>query len=85
MQVIEGKPKIDYPTKWEYRVIGENREVLKEIIARMIQKDFEWRDGQSSSGGRFVCVVVSVEVENQEERDQIFVALKDQDEVRMVL
>lgn len=85
MQTLEGKPMIEYPTLWEYRVIGRDKVALKARIAEILKKDFTLKDGQSSSGGKFISVVVSVNVKNQEERDGIFRALQESDEVMMVL
>lgn len=85
MQTLEGKPTIQYPILWEYRVIGRNKAELKARIAQVIQKDFTLKDGQSSSGGKFVSVVVSMQVQDQEERDSIFKALQESVEVMMVL
>lgn len=85
MQVLEGKPKIDYPAKWEYRVIGTNREKIKEAVVSVIEQDFDLKDGNSSREGRFVSIVVSVEVESEQERDRIFVALREHSAVKMVL
>lgn len=85
MQTLEGRPMIEYPTFWEYRVIGKDKLKLKTRIQEVIKKDFTLKDGQSSSGGKFVSVIVSVEVENQKERDDIFKTLQESVEVMMVL
>lgn len=85
MQILEGKPKIDYPTTWEYRVIGEDRKKMTKAIAGVIKKDFDLKNGNSSKGGRFTSVVVSVEVSSEQERDQIFVSLREHNAIKMVL
>lgn len=85
MQALEGRAIIEYPTLWEYRVIGRDKISLEARISQVIKKDFMLKDGQSSSGGKFVSMIVSVKVENQEERDSIFKALQESVEVMMVL
>lgn len=85
MQTIEGKPKIDYPIMWEYRVIGTDKEKLKAIIHQIIKQDYQLQDGQSSSGGKFISVVVQTQVQDEAQRDQIFRELKENAEVKMVL
>lgn len=85
MQTLEGKPIIEYPTLWEYRVIGRNKAELEARIAQVIKQDFTFKEGQSSSGGKFVSVIVSVQVKDQKERDSIFRALQESNEVMMVL
>lgn len=85
MQVLEGKPQIIYPTQWEYRVIGRDKEAIKAVIAKIIKKEYELKDGHHSSHGKFISVVVSVEVESEQERDSVFVALRNDEAVNMVL
>lgn len=89
MQTLEGKPKIIYPTPWEYRVIGRDRGRLKErimeVMKQVIREDFSIQEGKSSSGGKFVSVVVRLIVSSQDERDRIFGFLQDSVEVDMVL
>lgn len=85
MQVLEGKPQIMYPTQWEYRVIGKNKEAIEDVIAKVIKKEYELKEGHHSSHGKFVSVVVSVEVESEQERDHIFVTLRNDEAVNMVL
>lgn len=85
MQTLEGKPKIDYPTMWEYRVIGRDREKIKEVIGENFVKNYELIEGQSSSGGKFISLIVRVLVESQEQRDHFFMLLKQSPEINMVL
>lgn len=85
MQTIEGKPEIIYPTQWEYRIIGRNKQKIKELIPQIVQQDYEITDGKTSSGGKFVSVVVRTQVQSEEQRDAIFVRFKQNPEVDMVL
>lgn len=85
MQTLEGKPKIDYPTMWEYRVIGRDEKKLNEVIAEIFGQNCELLEGKSSSGGKFVSLIVRAMVENQEQRDRFFALLKQNPEVNMVL
>lgn len=85
MQTLEGKPKIDYPTMWEYRVIGRDREKIKKVIGEIFVKNYELIEGQSSSGGKFISLIVRVLVESQEQRDHFFMLLKQSPEINMVL
>lgn len=85
MQILEGKAQIEYPTSWEYRIIGRDRAKLEARINQVIKKDFTLKEGKSSSGGKFISVVVNVNVTSQEERDCIFQALQESAEIDMVL
>lgn len=85
MQEINGKPQIDYPTIWEYRIIGKNRQELEEIVKRTFTQDYNLKEGQTSSGGKFVSVVVSTQVASEQERNELFAKLKNHPQVSMVL
>ena len=85
MQQIDGKPQIDYPTIWEYRIIGNDKKELEEIVKEIFPKGYSLKDGQVSSGGKFVSIVVSAEVINEEQRNSFFAKLKKHPQVSMVL
>ncbi|TLD97386.1 DUF493 domain-containing protein [Helicobacter jaachi] len=79
------KPVIKYPCKWEYRVIGENEEKLKELIFEVMPREYEVQSGKRSSSGHFVSVYAIIEVQNEEERNSIFAKLQASKDVKMVI
>lgn len=85
MQEINGKPQIDYPTQWEYRIIGKDKKKLEEIVKEIFPQGYELKYGQASSGGKFVSIVVSAEVASEQERNELFAKLKNHPQVSMVL
>lgn len=85
MQEINGKPQIDYPTQWEYRIIGKDKKELEEIVKEIFPQGYELKDGQASSGGKFVSIVVTAEVASEEQRNELFAKLKNHPQVSMVL
>lgn len=85
MQTLSGRPIIEYPTLWEYRVIGRSKAELEARIVEVIKQDFVLKQGHSSSSGKFVSVILSVNVESEEQRDRIFRELQQSAEVMMVL
>lgn len=85
MQEINGKPQIDYPTKWEYRIIGKDKKELEEIVKGIFPQGYELKEGQASSGGKFVSIVVTSEVASEEQRNELFAKLKNHPQVSMVL
>ncbi|ANV98411.1 hypothetical protein BBW65_06205 [Helicobacter enhydrae] len=85
MQTLEGKPQIDYPTQWEYRLIGSQREALLALIEEVIEHPSVIKDGQQSSGGKFVSVIVQTLVQDEAERDRIFMRFKQSSVVNLVL
>ena len=85
MQEINVKPQIDYPTQWEYRIIGKDKKELEEIVKEIFPQGYELKDGQASSGGKFVSIVVSAEVASEQERNELFAKLKNHPQVSLVL
>lgn len=85
MQEIEGKPQIDYPTQWEYRIIGKDKKELEEIVKSIFPSSYTLKDGNTSHGGKFVSIVVSTEVVSEEERNELFAKLKNHPHISMVL
>jgi putative lipoic acid-binding regulatory protein len=83
---IEGKPEIEYPTEWKYKVIGlvEN-EMRKEIDEVFQTKEYSIRFSRQSKKGKFVSLEVSAIVETEEERNSIFGKLQNSKSVRMVI
>lgn len=82
---LSNQPSIVYPCEWEYRVIGEDQERLREIIAEIMPRKYELKYGKTSSQGRFVSVYVWLIVHNEQERNDIFAQLSHHSEVKMVI
>lgn len=85
MQEINGKPQIDYPTQWEYRIIGKDKKELEEIVKGIFPSSYTLKEGNTSNGGKFVSIVVSTEVASEEERNELFAKLKNHPQISMVL
>ena len=79
------KPHIVYPCKWEYRVIGTDEEVLRKLIFDIMPREYDITLGKHSSKGHFVSLYVSLEVQSEGERNDIFARLQQSEEVKMVL
>ncbi len=79
------KPNIVYPCVWEYRIIGESEERLRELVFEVMPREYNIKLGKHSAQGHFVSVYVSVEVQSESERNDIFVHLKQDKSVKMVL
>ncbi len=86
MRVIEGQAQIDYPTEWRYKVIGENREQIIQAIDEVLNlKDYKLRDSHSSRTGKFISLQLSLIVENEQERNRIFISLKNHHNIKIVI
>ena len=80
------KPEIEYPCRWEYRVIGRNAEALGTLIREMLAGyDYTVRPSHSSRTGKYSTLILSVTVADEAERKRIFAALSHHPDVKMVL
>jgi len=80
------KATITYPCQWLYKVIGRNEEELRLALAEIIihpASDISYSN--SSSKGKYLCLNVEVTVQNEEERNSIYLALKQHPQVKIVL
>ncbi len=92
------KPIIEYPCPWGFKVIGNDEETVQAAIKDCLEKcicefdgvesalrPLQFGDSRQSGGGKYVSVGVTVEVKSEDERIDIFRALADRPEVKMVL
>jgi len=80
------KPEINYPTQWGFKIIGRDKDALHKAIKEVMgDKEHLCHYGQPSSGGKFHSYNASCEVDSQKERDRIFKAFQDHDDVKMVI
>lgn len=80
------KPEIEYPCNWVYKVIGEDTDVLKEIIMTACAPvEVEISHSHSSSKGKYHSLNASLEVEDEAQRLQIYDLLKKHPAIKVVL
>ncbi|MFP6234441.1 DUF493 family protein [Helicobacter pylori] len=67
------KPTIIYPCVWDYRVIMTTKDTsaLKELL-ETYQRPFKLEFKNTSKNAKFYSFNVSMEVSNEEERNEIF-------------
>ena len=79
-------PEIDYPCRWEYRVIGEDAERLRlAVLAVVSAHEHAITPGNTSRNGRYVSLSVFVRVLDESQRLAIFESLSAQDAVKYLL
>lgn len=80
------KPDISYPCTWEYKVIGENQEKLKEVI-REACAPLKPHISLSniSSSGRYYSLNATLEVADESTRLLIFDKIQKSSDVKMVI
>ena len=80
------KPKIEYPTRWGFKIIGRDKEALKECIKEVMEdKEHLCSVGNSSKNGKFHTYNASCVVDSQEERDKLFKSFQDHKDVEIVI
>ena len=80
------KPKIDYPTKWGFKIIGKDKEKIKQAIKEIIgKKAYTCKFSNSSKGGKFSSYNTECIVESEEERDNLYKAFTQHNDINYVI
>ncbi len=80
------RPDIEYPCRWEYTIIGRSHVLIRgaaEAAAGCVE--FELLESHVSRGGKYCSMALHVVVEDEAQRDRIFVALREHPDVVMVI
>lgn len=78
--------KMDYPCKWLYKVIGANQQEIRQAIQEVGQKEkYKITNSNRSKGGKYFCLNMEMTVSSEEQRNEIYQALKNHSLVKMVL
>jgi putative lipoic acid-binding regulatory protein len=88
------KPEITYPCRWGYKVIGIEESSLRLAIETCLAECFadespcrpyELGFSRVSDKGKYVSLSLSLQVQDEVERNALFRALADRPEIRMVI
>ncbi len=80
------KPEISYPTKWGFKVIGRDKEKVEQAIKDVMgQKVHSCQFSNSSKKGNFHSFAAECTVESKEERDRLYRAFGEHEDVDYVL
>ena len=80
------KLELDYPCSWCYKVIANSEGDIKGALSDVIlEKPHTLKSSNQSKGGKFVSMNLDLIVDNEDERDFIFRALKAHQNIKMVL
>ncbi len=87
MQEEQGcKPQIQYPCRWQYRVIGEDKAAMEQaILSQVNPEESVITEGNVSSGGRYISLTVEMTVFDEAQRLLVYNLLAAHPSVRMVL
>ena len=83
---ISGRPVIEYPCRWIYKVIGKDFTRVRQAISEVItDRKYSVDNSNSSSKGAYVSVKIELVVETEDIRNLIFNKLKQHQNIKMVL
>jgi len=80
------RPDIEYPCLWNFKIISKSPDEAIEAAEEAADGfQYEIKASNVSRKGKYVSINLSVEVENEEERNLIFGKLEADENVVMVL
>ncbi len=83
---MKKKPKIEYPVKWGYRIIGTDVDkLLRAVEETMPGLNYEVKSSNISSNEKYYSLNVTVLVSSEVVRDLIFQKLSDHPDIKMVI
>lgn len=80
------KLQVDYPCRWQYKVISMDHESDQVRIATMLERyECTLSLSNSSKSGKYTCINVEIMVQGEEHRNSVLKLLRDLKSVKMVL
>lgn len=80
------KPDITYPCNWQYKIIGEDREAIVNVVSHTLgPREYILTDSNTSSGGRYRSLSLELVVGSEEERLALYSHLAGNPAVKIVL
>ena len=79
-------PEITYPCDWSYKIISSDKDYIAKTIPELLEShEYEFAESNQSRTGKYTSFSISLQVNSEEERDNIFNILKCLPSVKMVL
>lgn len=89
MEIIndsEKKIELEYPTTWTYKLIALDKALIQKVIHEVIlEREHNLAHSNASKTGKFVSMNLDLLVHNEDDRNFIFQALKEHQDIKMVL
>ena len=80
------KLELEYPCSWSYKLIGYKKEAIQKAIHDVIlQREHNLIDSNASKTGKYVSMNLDLVIQNEDERNFIYEALKAHQNIKMVL
>ena len=88
MEIINArdeKLELTYPCNWSYKLIALDKEVLRQAVLDVIdEREHKITHSKNSKGGKYVSMNLDMLVHNEEDRNFIYEALKQHQNIKMV-
>ncbi len=79
-------PKIQYPCDWGFRIIGTHEKLMRQLVAEIVEElEHTLEPSNTSAAGKYVSLRLSVQVRDEEHRNEIHQRLTAHEAVKMVL
>jgi putative lipoic acid-binding regulatory protein len=89
MEIIndsEHKLELTYPCSWSYKLIGHEKEAIQKAIHDVIiEREHDLTHSNASKTGKYVSMNLDIVIQNEDERNFIYEALKAHQNIKMVL
>ena len=89
MEIINDSEKkivLEYPCSWSYKLIGHEKEAIQKAIHDVIlQREHSLDHSNNSKTGKYVSMNLELVIQNEDERNFIYEALKAHQHIKMVL
>ena len=89
MEIINDSEKklvLEYPCSWSYKLIGHEKEAIQKAIHDVIlQRAHSLDNSNNSKTGKYVSMNLELVIQNEDERNFIYEALKAHQHIKMVL
>ncbi|MGL4853886.1 MAG: HP0495 family protein [Lentisphaeria bacterium] len=84
---LNGKPEIEFPIIWNYRIMCNNTQQVREAISRILYSVGieKFTEGNLSSSGKYITLKASREVHSFDQLHELPTLLGKIDGVRQVL
>jgi uncharacterized protein len=81
-----GKPDIQYPCQWHFRLIGESREAILDAIQGSVDMAAcKISEGNVSSRGRYLSLNLELTINDEAERLRLYQVFSKHPAIRAVL
>jgi putative lipoic acid-binding regulatory protein len=86
MNLESKRPEVDYPTKWDYKIIGPDiDEMIEAVESVIVDVEYDISASNISRKGKYFSLNVSVVVPSEIVRDLIFQKLSAHPAIKFVV